>query len=346
MKRQNQERKMVSIKDISAACGVSVSTVSKALNDHRDVSAARKEMIRKVAKEMGYSPNSSARALKTNKSHNIGVLFVDEAQSGLTHDFFSRVLDSFKVTVENYGYDITFILSKKNHFDEMTYLEHSRFRGFDGVVIACVDFDDAEVLELMQSEIPVVTIDYTFNKTISILSNNIRGMQELTQYIVNQGHRRIAYIYGEDSAVTTNRLSGFYITLEHNGIRVPEEYVVEGKYRNIAEAERLTNELLDLPEPPTCIMYPDDFACIGGINAIRARGLSFPEDISIAGFDGIPIATQMEPAITTVLQNTTGIGKCAAEKLISLIEKPKTTVIDQIVIDTQLYEGKTVAKLN
>lgn len=338
---------MVSIKDISAACGVSVSTVSKALNDHKDVSKAKKEMIRRVAKEMGYSPNSSARALKTNRSYNIGVLFADKSQSGLTHDFFSSVLDSFKVMAESKGYDITFIVSGRSCINnKMSYLEHSRFRGFDGVLIACINFDEPDVLELMQSEIPVVTIDYTNNNTITILSNNIKGMQDLTQYAIDMGHTRIAYLYGEDSSVTRNRLSGFYITLEKNGIRVPDEYVQQIKYRNTEEAERSTYRLLDLKEPPTCIFYPDDVACFGGMNAIRGRGLRIPEDISTAGFDGITIARHIEPELTTVVQNTKEIGSRAAEKLIDMIEKPKTTVLGQIVIDGELYPGKTIKKIN
>lgn len=127
---------MVSMKDISAACGVSIATVSKALNDHKDIGKETKEHIRQVAKEMGYSPNSAAKALKTNCTRNLGVLFVDDAHSGLKHDYFAYVLDSFKRASEEKGYDITFINS--NHFDSnpMTYLEHSRYRGFDGVMIA------------------------------------------------------------------------------------------------------------------------------------------------------------------------------------------------------------------
>ena len=92
---------MASLKDISAACGVSVATVSKALNDHRDVGEETKLHIKEVAKQMGYFPNANARALRTNRSNSIGVLFVDEMpQSGLTHDYFSHILDSFKITVE------------------------------------------------------------------------------------------------------------------------------------------------------------------------------------------------------------------------------------------------------
>ena len=100
---------MVSLKDIAKACQVSVATVSKALNDHNDISAETKERIRQVAKRHGYFPNSAAKALKTNRTYNIGVLFVDEARSGLTHNYFSHVLDSFKQTAEQQGYDMTFI---------------------------------------------------------------------------------------------------------------------------------------------------------------------------------------------------------------------------------------------
>ena len=89
---------MASIKDIAKACGVSVATVSKALNGHNDISQATKEKVREAARQIGYMPNSAARALKTNRTYNLGVLFVDEAQSGLTHEFFAAVLDSFKRT--------------------------------------------------------------------------------------------------------------------------------------------------------------------------------------------------------------------------------------------------------
>ena len=203
---------MASLKDISKICGVSVATVSKALNDHKDIGEETKANIRRVAKEMGYSPNLSARALKTNRTYGIGVLFADEARSGLTHDYFSSVLDSFKRTAEKSGYDITFINSCKNRPDRMSYLEHSRYRGFDGVVLACIDFADPEVIELVQSSIPVVTIDYLFNNRIAIMSDNVTGMKELLEYIYSRGHRKIAYIHGAMSAVTSGRLSSFYRT--------------------------------------------------------------------------------------------------------------------------------------
>ena len=336
---------MASLKDISRVCGVSVATVSKALNGYADVGEETRAQIKRTAKEMGYLPNFSARALKTNRTHDIGVLFVDEAMSGLTHDYFSSVLDSFKRTAEQRGYDITFINGCKERPGRMSYLEHSRYRGFDGVVLACIDFDDPEVSELLKSDIPVVTVDYLYNNRMAVISDNVKGMRELLLYIHSRGHRRIAYIHGADSAVTRGRLSSFYRTAEELGLEIPDQYILEAAYRDTEAAQAATGRLLDLPVPPTCILYPDDFAAFGGFNAIRERGLSIPGDISVAGYDGIPAAIWLEPRLTTVRQDTEKIGRASARKLIDLIERPKTTLIEQLVIPGSLEMGKTVALL-
>lgn len=333
------------MKDVALACNVSVATVSKALNNHNDISEAKREEIKKKAKEMGYFPNISARALKTNRTYSIGVLFVDEARSGLTHDYFVAVLESFKVTAEKKGYDITFLNCNKSRSNRLSYLEHARFRGFDGVVIACIDFSDPEVVELVESDIPVVTIDHLFNNRISIVSDNIKGMRDLLTYIYNHGHRKIAYIHGMESAVTSSRLSSFYKTAEELGLVIPDEYVKEAGYRDTDMTAKRTRELLDLKEPPTCIIFPDDYAAFGGINAIKKRGLRIPQDISVAGYDGIRVARQIEPAITTLAQNTKKLGRYAAEKLIGLIEKPKTTLIEQVIVQGELLEGATVGRI-
>lgn len=336
---------MASMKDISALCGVSVATVSKALNDQNDIGEETKARIRQVAKELGYFPNSSARALKTKRTYNLGVLFVDAAQSGLTHDYFANVLNSFKKVAEGKGYDITFLSARKDRENRMTYLEHCRYRGFDGVVIACVEFDNPEVEELVKSDIPLVTIDHSFYGRAAVISDNVTGMRELLTYVVKQGHKKIAYIHGEDSAVTRNRLSSFYKTAEELGIEVPDAYIKETAYRNTKEAGVATEALLALKNPPTCILYPDDFSCFGGMNVIKEKGLRIPEDISVAGYDGLRIGRHIEPKLTTLRQDTEAIGAEAAEKLIDLIEKPKTTIMEQIVIGGEVYEGKTVRKV-
>lgn len=336
---------MVSIKDLSIKCGVSVATVSKALNNHSDISVTTKENIKKAAKEMGYFPNSFARALKTNRTYNIGVLFVDEAQSGLTHEYFAKVLDSFKVEAEKHGYDITFINKHMGH-KKMSYYEHSKYRGVDGVVIACIDFTDPDVLELIQGDLPIVTIDHVFDNRSAIVSDNIKGMKDLITYIYDMGHRKIAYIHGADSSVTQNRVGSFYKTLGELGIEVPDAYVVTGIYHDPETTAKLTKELLALKDRPTCIIFPDDFSCIGGINAIKEAGLRIPEDISIVGYDGILLTQVLDPKITTLQQDTNSLGRSAAEKLIALIDNPKASVIERVVVEGKVLKGETVKNIN
>ena len=201
------------------------------------------------------------------------------------------------------------------------------------------------MVELVKSNIPVVTIDHLFHNRIAIMSDNAKGMKDLFSYVYERGHRKIAYIHGADSSVTQSRLSSFYRTAEELGLTVPDNYILESAYRDTEGAGQRTKELLSLKRPPTCILYPDDFSCFGGINVIKERGLRIPQDISVAGYDGIRVGRHIEPQLTTLHQNTGRIGEMAGVKLISLIEKPKTTLAEQILISGEVYEGKTVKRI-
>lgn len=332
---------MVSMKDIAVACGVSVATVSKALNDHHDISDETKEKVREKCAELGYFPNAAAKALKTNRSHNLGVLFADEALSGLTHDFFANVLDSFKRTAEKKGYDITFI-----NCSNKKYLEHVLYRGFDGVIIACINFLSDEVGELVGGKVPVVTIDHEYDNRTAVVSDNSEGVEELVKYISSMGHKKVAFIHGELSRVTDKRIKAFRETAKEVGIEVREDFIMEADYRNSQKTYERTLELLNLKDRPTCIMYPDDFSVFGGIKAIREKKLSFPEDVSIVGYDGLRIGRELFPPLTTYMQDTESIGREAALCLIDTIEHPGKEIKKKVLIKGELYKGGTVRKLN
>ena len=335
---------MVSMKDIAKRCGVSVATVSKALNDQPDIGLETRARIRQAAEEMGYVTNSAARALKANRTYNIGILFVDDQNSGLTHAYFSSVLESLKVEAESRGYDVTFI--NRNVGRRTSYLQHCLYRGVDGVIIASVDFSDPQVLELVNSSLPVVTIDHIFNNRLAIVSDNVQGMEALVRYVYSQGHRRIAYIHGERTTVTENRLTGFYRACEALGLSQEDILVREGVYHDADTCAAVTKELLALPEWPTCILFPDDYSSIGGMNAIREAGLRIPQDLSVTGYDGIQLADIFSPRLTTYHQDTQAMGSAAAKGLIDLIEHPRTTLIDRIVIPGDLRVRESVAKID
>lgn len=335
---------MVSMKDIAQQCGVSVATVSKALNGHKDIGAETRERICQVADAMGYLTNSAARALKTNRTYHIGVLFVDERRSGLAHEYFSAVLNSLKEEAEARGYDITFINRHAGN-KPTTYLQHCRYRSLDGVIIACVDFNDPQVLELINSSLPVVTIDHVFNNRVAVMSDNVDGTSALVRHVYELGHRKIAFIHGERTAVTENRLTGFYRACDELDVEVPPEYVVEGVFHDPDRCGALTRTLLELPDPPTCILLPDDISAIGGLTAIQNMGLSVPAGVSVTGYDGIRMASVIHPRLTTYYQDTTVLGKTAAAKLVELIEKPRTALLDRTIISGRLQPGQSVRRL-
>ena len=333
---------MVSMKDIAQRCGVSVATVSKALNGQPDIGEETRARICAVAEEMGYMTNSAARALKTNRTYNLGVLFVDERRSGLAHEYFSTMLESFKVEAELHGYDITFI----NHNvggRPTSYLQHCLYRGVDGVVVACVDFTDPRVRELVESPLPLVTIDHVFDNRLAVVSDNVSGVEELVRYVYSKGHRKIAFLHGERTTVTRNRLTGFYRACEALGLEIPEEYIRECVYHDPDRCAKETRALMALPDRPSCILFPDDYSYIGGLNVLNELGLRIPEDISAVGYDGINLAKVLK--LTTYSQNAAGLGKMAAERLISLIERPKTTLVDRIMVPGGLLEGSTVKQI-
>lgn len=337
---------MVSIKDIASVCGVSIATVSKALNDHKDVSEATKTLIRETAKKMGYLPNSQARALKTNRTYNLGVLFAERAQSGLTHSYFAAVLNSFKNEAEANGYDITFI-SHKIGQSTLTFYEHCISRNVDGVMVANVDdYTDLGISELLESSVPAVTLDHVSKNNPAVISDNYQGMQCLVDHIHEKGHRKIAYICGDESTVTLERIKSYKEALARLNIDFRSDCLLQGKYHDPKTTEELAKKLVEMSDPPTCIILPDDFSAIGAYNAFEKLGMSVPDDISIVGFDGITLSQVLNPKLTTFRQDTEKLGAEAARQLISLIKKENTNNGSPVVVTGFLLEGMSVKDLN
>jgi DNA-binding LacI/PurR family transcriptional regulator len=208
-----------------------------------------------------------------------------------------------------------------------------------------VDFYSSEVAELVRSDLPCVTIDHTFENRCSIVSDNVNGMRMLVERAVALGHRRIAYIHGQkrNSAVTENRIRGFYRAMEDNGLALPEGYVVPGRYDDFESIREDLLALLDRPDRPSCIMLPDDASYFGALDTIRARGLQVPGDISLAGYDGVRSVQAVRPRLTTVRQDSDAMGRQAALRLIGQIDRPNAFATDSVLIPATLIEGESLA---
>lgn len=335
---------MVTLKMLAQACNVSIATASKAMNGAPDVGAETTARIQRTAREMGYIPSAAARNLKTNRSHSFGVVFDDGTNSGLSHEFFAVMLESFKRGAESLGYDLFLISGQSGPWGD-DYLTHARYRNCDGVLVLVGDDVPAVAQDILHSGIPVVAIDYGIDNCSTVKSDNVQGMRDLVQYIYEQGHRRIAAVFGEDSPVTRLRIASFYRTCAGLGLEIPDKNVVSALYHDPDSSALATRQLLSLKEKPTCILYPDDFSVLGGLGEIERQGLSVPGDISIAGFDGSMLARNFRPRFTTVWQDNQTMGEIAAKELARAVEEGRRFIARETVVPCKLLPGETVIKL-
>ncbi len=336
---------MVTLKTIAKECGLSTTAVSKALRNEKDISPTTIQKVNEVAKQLGYYKNRAAVNLKTRKSNIIGVLMQDDTQSGVTHELFANILNSAMFKARDCGYSLLFVMDKLGD-QQLSYVEYVKAHGCDGVLVLVEDFNDEKTLELAKLDIPLISIDYVYQNRGAIISDNSEGMAKMVEYAYEQGHRKIAFIHGEVTNVTNIRLASFHTACEKLGIEIPQEYLKQGQFHDPESAERCTYELLDLSNPPTFIFYQDDFAFIGGLNALENRNLSYPKDISVAGYDGMMLTSVIKPNLMTWEQNTKQLGQQAVEQLIEAIESPKTYIPRVVEVKGKLNHGQSVKKIN
>jgi LacI family transcriptional regulator len=213
-------------------------------------------------------------------------------------------------------------------------------------VIASADFTDPAIVRLVTSEIPTVTLDYTFDSCTSILSDNVRGMETLVRYVYENGHRKLAFIHGEMTSVTQKRLASFKKTCASLGITVPQEYIRPAVFHDPRSRGLATRALLELADRPTCIFYPDDLSFLGGMSELERHGISIPKDMSVVGYDGIPLSQVLRPRLTTYRQGAEQMGREAARLLIEQIEHPDTWLPQNITVEGALLKGDTVRSID
>ncbi|GAA0358132.1 HTH-type transcriptional repressor PurR [Alkalibacterium iburiense] len=333
---------MVTIYDIAKHSGYSIATVSKALNN-KGVSEKAKKKILASVKELGYTPNSSARTLATNKSWMIGVVFGETLGIGIAHPFFSEVIEAFKRHAELYGYDLLFV-SRHMGLQQETY-KHLLHRGVDGIIVIQAFGEDE--LSGVSQPIPTVYIDRPTNKPGSVHSDNKAGSLLAVKHFVENGHTKIAHIMGDpENFAGRERLNGFKEAMELHDLPIQENYIVNGGFYGYAGGREAMIRLLSLKERPTAVYVAGDEMAIAAMKVTKEWGLRVPEDISFIGFDDVKLAQHVDPPLTTIKQDKELIGQQSAILLLDKINnKDKTTAVDRKVIPVSLVKRESVYSL-
>jgi LacI family transcriptional regulator len=310
------QKPSITIQDVAKAAGVSVSTVSRVLNDKDDVAEATYEKVQHTIEEMGYTSNLAAKSLRSHRTNTIGVVALD-----LNDPFAIQVLLGINRAIRELGYDLILYASGERKVSTYAAWEQrhvSQINGSvaDGVIIitpAAVTFP---------TTFPLVAIDPHSGDTDypAVIATNREGAQEVMEYLIGLGHRRIGFIAGREHLKSAQqRLRGYRESLQKANIALDADLIRRGDYRRKA-GYRCATELLNLPNPPTAIFAANDESAIGTIEAAREAGLRIPDDLSIVGFDNMPGTTDITPALTTVQQPMNEMGYAATEILIGLME--------------------------
>jgi LacI family transcriptional regulator len=306
------------IRHVAERAGVSVATVSRALNDRGEVSAGTRERVRAAARSLGYSVDRAARGLVTQQTRLVAVIVGDNAgHRDLSLIFFGKVLAAVSHRLAQSDYDPLLL-------QPLDVDPHQRF---DAAILIGVDNDDPLVAELSARDVPLVGVDVRCpgRRAAYIGSDHAEGVRLLLAHLHVLGHRRIAHVAGALNTVAgAERLEAFRAETARLELSVPEDYVRQGDFSS-ASGYREACALLALPERPTAIMAGSDLMALAALQAIREAGLEPGRDVAVVGFDDLEAAVLAYPPLTTIRQDRRELGTLAATRAIELMEGPDET---------------------
>ncbi|PGN68530.1 LacI family transcriptional regulator [Priestia megaterium] len=335
---------MTTIKDIARVAGVSVTTVSRALNGYSDVNEKTRQKIADVARELNYSPNTLARGLVMQKSKTIGLLVSGISRESVKDNFTFEVLCGVNERASTLGYDLILFNTNTMMQREKTYTQLCRERRVDGAIIQGIKKEDPYLKEVVESDIPCVLVDIPVhsNSVGYVTTDNALGAKKAVEHLASLGHKHIGMINGHEEAfVSQERLNGYREALKECGLSFRSEWVVSGNFEE-KKAEKAVRELINRHKEVTAIFCASDLMALGALKACKELGLHVPKEMSIVGYDNIVLASYSSPNLTTVGQEVYQIGYEAADLLIEMLEGKETNM--KRYLDTKLIIRESTDK--
>ncbi|WP_123041980.1 LacI family DNA-binding transcriptional regulator [Cohnella candidum] len=336
---------MVTIKDIAKKAGVSITTVSRALNGYDDVNETTRRKVTELAQQMGYSPNMAARSLIMKKTKTLGLLLSGITRNSAKDNIAFEVLCGMNDRAGELNYDLVLFSTTPQKQKVKSYKALCHERGVDGVIIMGIRLDDPYLNEIITSDIACVLIDIPLKgpQVGFATSDNVGGAYRATRHLLENGHRNIGFINGHSQAhVSIQRLDGFKQALAEAGLSLDDSLLLDGSFSEEGGKEAAYQLLSKRPDV-TAIFCASDLMALGAMQAVRGLGLRIPEDISIIGFDNINVTEYSTPALTTVHQNKYELGYHSAQMLIDLLEG--RNVQTQLTLPTELVRRGSVADI-
>ncbi|KQC00806.1 LacI family DNA-binding transcriptional regulator [Pedobacter sp. Hv1] len=331
--------KTITLRDISKALNLSVSTVSRALTDSYQIGDETKQKVLAYAKEHHYLPNRMARSLKEGKSRSIGVVVCS-----IDNNFVAQMLDGIDHYCTAHNYQLIIMQSKESFEQEKACVNLLYAGGIDGLLISptyqTTDFE--YLINLQKTGLPIVLFDRLSNQiqTHKVAADNFKGAYDATLHLLNNGHRAIAHINSNTKlSMATERFEGYKMALSDAGIAYKGELV---KFCDTPTATALNenlnnaiNELMAVKDRPTAIFTATDLLSTNCLALLNKAGYHIPNDIALIGFSNTDLADALNPSLSTVHQPSFEIGSLATAQLLSLI-KHDTADFETVLLPVQI----------
>ena len=311
----------LTLEKIAKLAGVSRSTVSRVVNDQPNVRAPVRERVWQVIRETGYQPHAAARSLVTRCTRIVGVIIPEAVTTLFTDPFFLYLLSGITQACNSQGYQLMLSLFNGPAGPEEMYRRVVGGGHLDGMVVASTRLDDPLIGRLMDDGVPVVMVGRHPDERVHYVDvDNVAGARMAVDHLARLGHRRIGTITGPlNMPSAADRLEGYRQAMDAHRLPVDDVLIVEGDFTE-ASGMSAARRLLSLPV--TAIFAASDIMAVGALKVIRETDLRVPKDVALVGFDDVPIAAALQPALTTVRQPIEQMGSMAASLLLSLLESP------------------------
>ncbi len=324
-KKQN-----TTLKELAKELNLSISTVSRALNDHQDISEPTKERVKNLAKKLHYSPNLFAKGFRSHRTHILGVIVPN-----ISHYFTTTILKGILEKGESLGYRVIISESKNDDQKQSEMLQTMLQFGVDGILMALArktrSIDD---ILRVGSRMPLVLFDKVSNKIpcTQVVINEEEAAYNAIEHLINTGKTRIAIIKEtEQSFNSRKRFEGYLRALKEHNLPIDEKIILSTEDISLEKGKMLANILLSLKKRPDAIFAITDSAAIGVIKALHKFKISIPNDIAVVGFSNSIHSTIINPSLTTVDQPGEKIGRTAVKYLIDEIENPKDDLLTRTI---------------
>jgi LacI family transcriptional regulator len=334
------------LEEIAKLAGVSRSTVSRVVNEQPNVRQQVRERVWQVVHETGYQPHAAARSLVTRRTRILGVLIPEAVTTLFTDPFFPHLLCGITQTCNSQRYHLMLSLFNDPAGPEAMYQRVVRSGHLDGVVVASTRVDDPLIARLGKDGVPFVLVGRHPDERVSYVDiDNVAGARMAVEHLIRLGHRRIGTITGSLNMTSgADRLEGYRQALEAYRLPVDDDLIAEGDFTE-ASGIAAARHLLSLPV--SAIFAASDIMAVGALKAIREDGLRVPHDVALVGFDDLPLASAVQPPLTTVRQPIERLGSMAADLLLNRLENPPEgqAPAHHIVLPTKLIVRESCGAL-